>query len=462
MLRDTRPFKTWSSPTGIRLLRRLLRREVSLGDVERDLHLPGWELVLINRAIWRPKRRRRSDRGGSANVTRAVRALAEELDVFRTGSSPSAELLDRLHQIDETDFQGRRSHLVRVFAFQESHEQWNRWRSRTGEVPDLRGGNLGDLDLRFLDLTGARLRGANLSAAMIRTGQLRSADLRDSNLRHTDLSYADLRGAKLRNAQLNHTLLTGADLRGADLRRAFLVGTALNQARLQGADLTGAVVWGVGAWDMEFDARTRQQGLIVAPGLEPLDYIPQAYLRGKDRIRVNDLDVAHFVSLLIENPRIGRVINAAAERVVLLLGRFVGRERRVLAALRQALPDFGYVPVVFDFEEPDNRDTIETVSILAGLSSFVIADLSQPRSTPLEAHLVIPSIAVPFVPIVRAGEAPFSMFTALQRKYRWVLPTVPYRSEASLVRKLRTAVIEPAERAAAMIRRLKHPKARSS
>jgi hypothetical protein len=147
---------------------------------------------------------------------------------------------------------------------------------------------------------------------------------------------------------------------------------------------------------------------------------------------------------------------------VLLLGRFIGRERRVLDVLLEALPRFGLVPVVFDFEQPEDRDTIETVAILAGLSSFVIANLSKPRSTPLEAHLVIPAIAVPFVPIIRKGERPFSMFTALQRKYPWVLPTVTYHSEKSLIRNLRRSVIQPATKLAKEIRRLKHPRAASS
>jgi len=349
-------------------------------------------------------------------------------------------------------------------------EEWDRWRKRTGEIPDLQGANLGELDLRDIDLSHARLYGANLSAAVIRVGNLRHADLHDCELRHTDLSYAELYSAKLIGANLSHTLLTGADLRRADLRRSFLVGTSMNQAEIEGADLRGAVVWGISAWDIKYDDSTRQEGLLVVPHLEPLGLLDPNERAKVYRllqhpepgsIRVSDIEVAHFVSLLIENPKIGRVINAAADKVVLLLGRFVGNEKAVLDALKEKLPSFGYVPVVFDFDEPENRDTIETVAILAGLSNFVIANLSRPRSTPLEAHLVIPAIAVPFVPIVREGERPFAMFTALQRKYPWVLPTVTYRDETNLLRRLRRAVIEPAERAATEIRRLKHPREES-
>ncbi|MHC4153578.1 MAG: pentapeptide repeat-containing protein [Planctomycetota bacterium] len=383
------------------------------------------------------------------------------------GKDPSTDILERL---ESDSFKGKRSHLVRLFAFLDFSDEWRRWRKRTGEVPDLRGANLGELDLGGIDLSHARLRGANLSGAIIRTGDLRHADLRDCELRHTDLSYANLCSAKLIGANLSHTLLTEADLSGADLRRSFLVGTSMNQANLKGADLRGAVVWGISTWTIQCDDTTQQDGLLVAPNFEPLELFISDD-RAKDyrdlqdpevTVRVDDIEVAHFISLLIENPMIGRVIDAASDKIVLLLGRFVGREKDVLNALKNKLPSFGYVPVVFDFPETENRDTIETVAILAGLSNFVIANLSRPRSTPLEAHLVIPAIAVPFVPIVREGERPFSMFTALQRKYPWVLPTVTYRDEENLLRRLKRTVIEPAERAAAALRRSKHPREKSA
>jgi hypothetical protein len=153
------------------------------------------------------------------------------------------------------------------------------------------------------------------------------------------------------------------------------------------------------------------------------------------------------------------ILDAASGKLVLLLGRFQGQQLNVLRALESALPEAGYVPIVFDFREPKYRDLVETVAVLAGLSRFVIADLSSPRSTPLESHLIIPSMAVPFVPIIRKEERPFSMFFALRRKYPWVLEPVPYASEAGLIRKLRTRILEPAESLAESLRKAKHPDA---
>ena len=445
-------FKRWSTRTGVATLLGILRRELS---VEAATRLPGirsYEILNIQRAMWRPRRPRgKRPRHGMASARR----LAEELDVMREGDFN----YDYLERLDDDRFLGQRPHLVRLLAYQQRYERWAAWRRRTGAVPDLRGADLHGLDLRHVDLRYARLGGAGLEGAIVRTGDLRYADLRGCRMRHADLSYASLEHADLRRAELKETLLTGAHLERADLRRAWLIGCFMNQACLQGADLRGAVVWGVPAWDVETDHRTRSSDLLVVPGLDPIDYDEKAVLRSDWAVRVQDLEVAHFVTMLINNPKIGRVINAAAERIVLLLGRFVDQESRgLLAALQSALPRFGFVPVVFDFDQPDNRDTIETVAILAGLSTFVIADLSRPRSTPLEAHLIIPTLAVPFVPLVRAGEEPFSLFTALQRKYPWVLPTVKYRSAAGLVRRLRTDVVDPARRAARQIRLAKHPR----
>jgi hypothetical protein len=444
-----RRFTRWSARTRVRLLLGILRREV---DLDAAISLPGalsYEIKYIQQAMYRPMPGRKRRRHGPASARR----LAQELDVMREGEF-NYDYLDRL---DDPGFRGRRADLMRLLAYQQRRKRWTSWRRGRG-APDLRGADLRGLDLRYVNLTGARLQGAGLEGAVVRTGTLRRADLRGCRMRHTDFSYADLRHADLRGAELKETLLTGAHLEHADLRRAWLIGCFMNQAHLQGTDLREAVVWGVPAWNAETSRRTRDRDLRVVPVLDPIDYDEKAVVRSDWAVRVNGLDVAHFVTMLINNPKVGQVINTAAERIVLLLGRFTDDESRaVLDELTAALPRFGYVPVVFDFDQPTDRDTIETVAILAGLSAFVIADLSQPKSTPLEAHLIIPAIAVPFVPIIRAGEEQFSMFTALQRKYRWVLPTTKYRTARGLARRLERDVIGPAREAAKKIRRAKHP-----
>jgi hypothetical protein len=60
---------------------------------------------------------------------------------------------------------------------------------------------------------------------------------------------------------------------------------------------------------------------------------------------------------------------------------------------------------------------------------------------------------IPFAPILREGEPPFSMFLDLQQKYRdWMLDLLTYRSEVELLAVLEDAVITPALKLAADLR----------
>jgi hypothetical protein len=80
---------------------------------------------------------------------------------------------------------------------------------------------------------------------------------------------------------------------------------------------------------------------------------------------------------------------------------------------------------------------------LAGMSCFVIADITNPRSAPLELQATVPDYMIPFVPILQDGESGFSMFSNLQ-KYDWVLGTLGYDSSENLIANLDDAVINPA------------------
>ena len=100
--------------------------------------------------------------------------------------------------------------------------------------------------------------------------------------------------------------------------------------------------------------------------------------------------------------------------------------------------------MVFDFEKPTQRDFTETIMTLAGLSVFVIADITNPRSTSLELQATVPDYMIPFVPIIAEGEPPFAMLSDLQSKYDWVLDVLTYDSIDHLLAGLETAVITPA------------------
>ena len=59
----------------------------------------------------------------------------------------------------------------------------------------------------------------------------------------------------------------------------------------------------------------------------------------------------------------------------------------------------GFVPIVFNFDKPETKGFTETVRLLAGLSHFVIADVTNPKSAQLELQATMPECMVPFQPI---------------------------------------------------------------
>ena len=78
------------------------------------------------------------------------------------------------------------------------------------------------------------------------------------------------------------------------------------------------------------------------------------------------------------------------------------------------------------------------------MSYFVIADITNPKASPLELQATIPDYQIPFVPIIQEGEKPFSMMANLQTKYNWVLDTISYDSIKTLINALKPAIIDPA------------------
>jgi hypothetical protein len=150
--------------------------------------------------------------------------------------------------------------------------------------------------------------------------------------------------------------------------------------------------------------------------------------------------------LLLNNEKIRDVIDTIGKKGVLLLGRFTDGRLAVLERLRDELRKRRFVPMVFNFDKPETKDFTETVRLLAGLSRFVIVDITNPKSAPLELQATVPEYMIPFVPILEKGQEPFAMFRDLWTKHRaWVLDPIRYSSVGRLVQVLDTEIIEPAE-----------------
>ena len=131
---------------------------------------------------------------------------------------------------------------------------------------------------------------------------------------------------------------------------------------------------------------------------------------------------------------------------MLLLGRFTEGRIEILERLREELRNRGYLPIIFNFDKPETKNFTETVRLLAGLSHFVIADVTNPKSAPLELQATVPEVMVPFRPIIQKGEKPFAMLEDLWKQHRdWVFQPLYYSSPDALIKALDKKIINPAK-----------------
>lgn len=157
---------------------------------------------------------------------------------------------------------------------------------------------------------------------------------------------------------------------------------------------------------------------------------------------VDGLDLAAFMYFTVSNENIARIIDAASHKWVLILGRFT-EGRKVLDAIAESVRKERLIPIIFDFNRPHDRDLIETVLLLAGMSAFVVVDISDPKSTPLELYAIATNYGVPIFPVMKKGSGGFSLFAPL-RRFRWVFEPMSYKDEDDLKKRLPNEVFGPA------------------
>jgi hypothetical protein len=231
------------------------------------------------------------------------------------------------------------------------------------------------------------------------------------------------RGVAAWNAWAN---LHGANFSGANLGGALLVDTDLTDA-----NVTGCRIFGISAWRLKLE-RTKQHSLVITAGDEP-------------EITVDNIEIAQFVYLLLRNEKIRDVIDTITSKAVLILGRFTNERKAVLDALREELRNRHYLPILFDFEKPKSRNTDETITLLARMARFVIADISDAKSVLQELRAIVPDVpSVPVQPIILATQTEPGMFD-FYRNARSVLSVHCYATQEQLLVDLGDKVIRPAE-----------------
>ncbi|MDZ8264406.1 pentapeptide repeat-containing protein [Nostoc sp. ChiQUE01b] len=335
----------------------------------------------------------------------------------------------------------------------QSSEVWNDWRQKNTEVqPNFSEANLERAVLINRNLQGANFKGANLHGVNIQKSDLSNADFIKANLSKANLIQVNLCGANLSEADIYAANLSQADLSGANLNKVNLAGahlykTNFNGANLSQADLTitrlietnferanitDCLVYGISAWGVKLDG-ANQSNLVITP-------------QGESTITVDNLKVAQFIYLLINNKEIRDVIDTVAKKAVLILGRFTPEQLEVLQAIRNKLRELGYVPILFDFTKPESHDFIETVSTLAHISKFVIADFTDSRIVLEEVPHIARNVSVSIQPLFMKGRGNIAVsISNLRVNHRSILDDFYYENLEHLMQNFEQMVISPAE-----------------
>jgi hypothetical protein len=366
-----------------------------------------------------------------------------KLAKLATGETFTADSLDRLATViidGAEEFKERRRlasehrHILDQCAkARDPRRSWAEWRQSHPEVHPM----LADQELSGQDFSGFDFSYANLCMA-----NLQRTELKGTSFHQAILAKADCHRANFSDANFCRT-----DLFETDLREAKLIGTNLQGVQLAGTNCKGALfedctVYGVSAWDLKRDESTKQKGFRIRTS------------RNEPEITADNIELAQFIYLLLHNENIRNVIDTITSKIVLILGRFSENRKVILDAIRDQLrAREDLLPVIFDFSIPASRDVSETVTVLAGLARFVIADITDATEIRAELHDIVQNFtSLPIQAILLRGEPGFVSYSHVER-FPGVLPLFEYDNQEHLLANLDQHVVRPAEAKVLELRR---------
>jgi hypothetical protein len=340
---------------------------------------------------------------------------------------------------------------------------WNRWRDdhpshswAEYDLTHLFASPKYQIPISHPDLSGADLKGRDLTGANFEGCILRRVDLSQALLSRANFDYADLTGANLCGATLvgshgTNTSFRQANLLGADCRHARFLHSdfehaCLNETDLRDAQFSESVVNGIAAWAIK-SANSRQSNLhITKYDLGDARIINSSiYQLPENTATVDSIELAVLLHLLTNHPNPGTIVDLLSTRIVLILGRFTAERKPVLDAIREHLRGTRYCPVMFDFVKPGNRNFTETVSALAQLARFIIADISDAKVVIQELHRIVPlNPSIPVQPICHIDSDVNVVIDDL-KPYPWFLDLVHYSDSQVLLRSLEDTVVAKPE-----------------
>lgn len=319
---------------------------------------------------------------------------------------------------------------------------WNEWRIKNPDIrPDLSGLSFYDIfdksnDIYYIpSLDNANFDRCNLRNAQMRDCEFINCTFIDAELHMSDCCYAYFYECKFINTRMrlsrigsttyNNCILNNCDLsyssaEETEFDECIIEGTKFQnvsfvKTHFSGSRIARCNVYGISSWDLDLSNSTQEDIYIMEDE--------------EDLLSVGDIELAQFLYMMIENRKLRRIIDTVTSKVVLILGRFTPKRKMILDKVKVLVRNKGLIPILFDFDGPDSRDVTETVKVLANMSKFVIADLTDAKSIPQELSIIIPTTpSLQVYPIILESEREYCMYSFFE-KYPWVMEMKKYNEE---------------------------------
>ncbi len=343
--------------------------------------------------------------------------------------------------------------------------KWSKWRKDNKVItPNLENANLNKIELLRYDFNNANFKGAQLKESKIIDCEFISANLENVNLENANCVFSNFTNATLNNANfcsaelINTTMIncncinskflsvsmvqnlaggsnfsfsdfTGSkiittnlidcNLQETKFIDCYLNGSNLSRSNLNKSIIKNTTVYAISTWDISTED-SLQENLTITNHYNNFD------------LTVDDLEIANFINLISNNNKVANAIDNISSKIVLILGRFTPERLDVLNHIKLVLKRKNYVPILFDFEKPSQRDLTETIGLIGRMSKFVVADLTEAKSIPQELSELIPNNpSLTIYPIISKGNKEYSMIEHW-KSYPWVKEIYEYENKSEL------------------------------
>ncbi len=286
--------------------------------------------------------------------------------------------------------------------------------------------NLGKLKFINCDFKKSQFRNADLREAIFENCTFELTTFINANLNQSSFHNCKFIGANLSKVEFYKADFTKTTLFNCNLMWSKLIETNFKSSSINLCKVFGASIWNINAED------TLQSNIIITK-------------REEIEVSVDNLEIAQFLYLMINNKNIKNIIENLTSKIVLILGRFSVNRKIILDQIKDKLRSLGYVPIIFDLQKPENKDYLEPVLLISQLSRFIIADFSDPKIILEEITRIVDNTSAVIIPIIEKGQREPSTLYNIRINRLSILDTYTYESSKELLENVYSELIKKAE-----------------